>query len=259
MTAALLLAALLSASPARARTAEETALAGLRSDDAAAREKACAQLGAAETRGPEVFPALSLAMDRDLSEKVRLAAAKAVLTFPGDEPLARARAFLGSEPGPQTREDLIVALSVEPSRLENPEVTDLISAQMFDDPHAEVRRTAATALARRGDRRAIPAVKRAAVNDADKAVREAAKLALRVLSAPPPVKPTKEYKPTPPKRDAVKGKDPCPAPWGWCECEGPIRRPARCLDRSECRVSVDTMMQLGMPCSWNGQSFDAPK
>lgn len=259
MTALLFLAALLSASPARAATAEEAALAALHSEDAAVREKACVQLGTATTRGPGVYPALFLTMDRDLSERVRLAAAKAVITFPGDDALKRARGFLQSEPGPENRLQLIVALSAEPSRLENPEVTDLIANQMFDDPRPEVRRAAATALARRGDRHALPAVRRVAQNDADKAVRDAALLALRVLNNPPPAKPMKEYKPKPPKPDAVKGKDPCPAPWGWCECDAPIRRPARCLERAECRVEVNTMIQLGMPCSWNGEVFDVPK
>jgi len=255
----LLLASLLAAVPARAASAEDAALQQLRSDDAAVRAGACVELATATERGPRVYPALALLMDRDLSEKVRLAAAKAVITFPGDDALRRAESFLKSEPGPETRSDLIVALSVEPSRLGNAAVTDLIAAQMFDDPRPEVRRTAATALARRGDRRALPAVKHAAKNDADKAVREAAALAVRVLLAPPPSHPLQQYKPKPPKPDAVKGKDPCPAPWGWCECDGPIKREPKCLERSDCRVEVNTAVQLGMPCSWNGEQFEAPK
>jgi hypothetical protein len=254
-----LLTLLLAVGPARAASGEASALERLQSEDAAARETACAELGHAATRGPRVYPALFLAMDRDLSERVRLAAAKALITFPGDDADRRVRAFFQSEPGAGIRLELVTALSTEPAHLDDTGVTDQLSMLMFDDPSPQVRRAAALGLTARGDRRALPAVRRVAVNDADKAVREAAKLAVKALSVPVPVRPTTAFKPKPPKPDAVKGRDPCPAPWGWCECGGPIKRPAKCLERGDCRVELDTMLQLGMPCSWNGVSFDAPQ
>jgi hypothetical protein len=197
-------------------------------------------------------------MDRDPSERVRLGAAKAVLTFPGDEALKRVRGFLQSEPGPQIRIEITVALSTEPSRAEDSGVTDLISSILSDDPNPEVRRAAALGLTRRGDPRALSAVRRAAENDADKAVRDAARQAARALSAPRPSRPTPAFKPKPPKPDAVKGKDACPEPWGWCECDGPIKRAPKCMKRADCRIAVDTVIQLGMPCTWNGLSYSAP-
>ena len=259
MSALFLLLTLFAAGPARAASGEDAALERLRSPDWAVRESACVELARAPEHGPRVYPALSAAMDRDLAERVRLAAAKAVISFPGDDAVKRARGFLQSEPGPQTRVDLTVALSVEPAHLYDPAVTEMISSAMVDDPSPEARRAAATSLARRGDRRALPALRRAAENDADKAVRDSARQAIRVLSAPPPPRPKSvPHKPKPPKTDAVKGIDTCTDPWGWCECNGPIKRPAKCLTRSECRIEVDTALQLGMPCTWNGLFYDSP-
>jgi hypothetical protein len=181
-----------------------------------------------------------------------------VITFPGSEPLGRVEKFLQSEPGEQIRGDMLVALSTEPARLEDAEVTGLISRSLSDDPAAAVRRAAAGALARRRDVRATPAVRKAAENDVDKSVRAAAAEALRVLSIPrTPPKRIKIKKPEP-KDDAVKGKDSCPSPYAWCECDGPIKRPPVCLKKKECRVEIDTMIQLGMPCTWNGNSIGLP-
>jgi HEAT repeat protein len=258
MSALLLTMALLASVPARAISAEDSALERLHSEDSATRERACADLARGPQHGPRVYPALAAAMDRDLSELVRLAAAKAVLTFPGSDPLRHVQSFLQSEPGPQNRIEMTVALSTEPARLEDAGVTDLIASLLTDDPSPEVRLSAALGLTRRGDPRALPAVRRASENDADKTVRDAARRALRTLSAPRPARPTPAFKPKPPKSDAVKGKDPCPEPWGWCECNGPIKRPAKCITRADCRIEVDTVLQLGMPCTWNGLSYSAP-
>ena len=261
MTEVFLIGILMAAAvPAHALSPEDSALEALHSDDPAARAAACVALATAPTHGPSVYGALALAMDRDLSERVRLAAGKAVITFPGDDPLKRVLRFFQSEPGPQNRIDLTVALSTAPSRLEDTGVTDLISSLLAEDPSAEVRGAAALALARRGDTRALPAVRLAAEKDADKSVRDAARRALKLLSAPRPAPPkAKPWQPTPPKSDAVKGKDPCPAPWGWCECDGPIKLAPKCLTRSECRVELDTAIGLGMPCTWNGLSIGTPE
>jgi hypothetical protein len=252
-----LLAALLAAGPARASSAEDSALARLGSGDAAARERACLDLARAPRRGPRVYPALALSAERDLSERVRLGAAEALVTFPGDDAVRRARDFLRSEPGPQNRAGLLLALSTAPAHLEDGDVTNTIAGMLFDDPSPRVRLAAALGLSRRGDRRALAQVQRAAENDADKPVRDAARAAARALAAVPLPRAAPARKPSPPKPDAVKGRDPCPAPWGWCECSGPIVRPAKCLERADCRIELDTMLQLGMPCTWNGLSFDA--
>jgi HEAT repeat protein len=258
MSALLLLMTLAAASPARAASAEDAALERLHSEDIAARERACAELARAPQRGPRVYPALSAAMDRDLSERVRLAAAVALITFPGDDALKRAQAFFQSEPGAQNRVAFTVALSTEPSRLQDSGVTDLIVTMLSDDPSPEERRAAALGLMRRGDPRALAAVRRALENDADKSVRDAARDAVRVLSAPRPVHKTQAWKPKPPKPDAVKGTDPCPDPWAWCECDGPIKRAPKCMTHEDCRIEVDTLIQLGMPCTWSGLSIGTP-
>jgi len=262
MSAILLLLSLLPLSPARAASAEvsseDSALERLRSEDIPTRERACAELAREPRRGPRVYPALSAAMDRDLSERVRLAAAVALITFPGDDALKRAQAFFQSEPGAQNRVAFTVALSTEPSRLQDSGVTDLIAAMLSDDPSPEVRRAAARGLMRRGDPRALAAARRALENDADKSVRDAAREAIRTLSAPRPVYKNQAWKPKPPKPDAVKGTDPCPDPWAWCECNGPIKRPPKCLTHEDCRIEVDTLIQLGMPCTWSGLSIGTP-
>jgi HEAT repeat protein len=253
----LLSMAFLAAVPTRAASTEDSALERLHSEDIAARERACAELAHAPQPGPRVYPALFLVMDRDLSERVRLAAAKALVTFPGNEPIKSVQRFLQTEPGAQTRAALTIALSTEPSRLEDSGVTDLVSLMLFDDPSPEVRRAAALGLASRGDPRALPAVRRAAENDADKSVRDAAKRAIRILSAPRPHRSAPAFKAAEPKPDAVKGKDACPAPWAWCECDGPIKRPPKCLTKKDCRVELDTMIQLGMPCTWSNLPIGA--
>ena len=261
MTEVLLISVLMAAAvPAHAVSPEDSALERLHADDAAVRERACVELATAPQHGSAVYPALADAMDRDLSELVRLAAAKAVITFPGDDALKLVQRFFQSEPGPQNRIALAVALSTEPSRLEDSGATDTIASMLSDDPSAEGRRAAAQALASRGDTRAIPAVRLAAEKDADKTVRDAARLALKILSAPRPARPKPTpWKPKPPKPDAVKGTDPCPAPWAWCECDGPIKRPPKCMTKSDCRVEVNTMIQLGMPCMWSGLSIGTPE
>jgi hypothetical protein len=258
MNALLVFASLLAVSPARAATAEDSALANLHSEDLAARERACAELAREPQHGPRVYSALAAVMDRDLSERVRLAAAEALITFPGDDALTHAKVFLQTEPGSQSRVAFTAALSTEPSRLEDSGVTDLISAMLSDDPSPDERQAAALGLARRRDPRALPAVRRAAEKDADKSVREAARQAARVLSAPHALTKSTPWKPKPPKPDAVKGTDPCPDPWAWCECDGPIKRPPVCLKHDDCRIEVDTMIQLGMPCTWSGLSIGTP-
>jgi hypothetical protein len=250
----LALAVLLAAGPVRAASSIDSAISRLQNaPEPADRERACAELAAAPRADGRVYAVLSLAMNRDLSDQVRLAAAKIVITFPGDEPLARAKQFLLSEPGPQTRSGFAAALSTEPVHREDAIATQLISGLLADDVSPQVRRAAALGLVRRGDMSALPALRRAAENDADRSAREAACAAVKALTAARPAKArTGPYKPKEPSPDAVKGKDPCPSPWGWCECSGPIKREPKCRLRPECREMYNTLLEIGIPCTWDG-------
>lgn len=251
MTArALLLAcALLAAAPARAETPFER----LRSaEEPADRVLACAELAKPPHRGPNAYDALSRAMKSDLSERVRLAAAVAALTYTGGRTLADGDEFLKAEPGSAVRRDFLIALSSEPAQFVSPEATRIIAASLLDDPSDDVRLAAARSAGERGDPLAIGAVRAASEKDKSKAVREAAKKALGILSTPPKPKPVPKV--TPPKNDAVKGKDPCPPPWGWCGCSGAIKLKPRCLTRDECRGLQSKMASNGLVCSWDGHA-----
>lgn len=249
------LLALGAAAPARTEDAE-TPLLRLRSAaDPADRARACAELASPPHRGTHTYEVLSAAMGRDLSERVRLAAAVAVISFPGGEPLKRAEAFLTSEPGAEVRRELLLALSTEPAHRDNPDATRLIASLLSDDPSSEVRGAAASALGARGDQVARGAAARAAQGDKDKSVREAASRALAALLAPPKAKP-RPKPPQPPKPDAVFGRDPCPPPWGWCACGGAIRRPPKCLTPGECRSLQADMRRYDLACTWDGHTGD---
>lgn len=236
------------------KSAEDAMVEKLQSAaDPADRLRACAELAAEPKRGERAFSALSWAMSRDLSDQVRVAAAKVVIGFEGDEALRQAENFLQSEPGTRTRMALILALSTEPAHAGNSDVTRLIAGILADDPSAEVRATAATALGRRGDPIGLPPAMRAFGHDPDKTVRSAAEEAVRILSTPPKREVARKApKPSAPKPDAVKGKDPCPPPYAWCECNGVIRRTPKCLTRNECHAMYNNVLSSGLQCTWSG-------
>lgn len=251
----LALAALFAPSPARAdeKTPEDALIERLQGGDPADRERACAELAVLPKRTDKAFSTLSWVMTRDLSDRVRLAAAKAVISFEGDESLRKANLFLQSEPGTRTRSEFMLALSTELAHAGNSDVTRAIAGFLADDPSPEVRIAAAQALALRGDSVGLPPALRALEHDPDKSVREAAGETVRILSAPPKVaaKP-KKAKPAEPKPDAVKGQDPCPPPYAWCECTGIIRRAPKCLTRSECHAMYNHVLGIGLSCTWSG-------
>ena len=250
-----LLSAVLAAAPARAQTSAEDALL-IRlaaSTSTAVREGACADLARLKTRSPEAFKALSTSMTRDLSDRVRLAAAKAIITFPGDDALRLADEYLKSEPGAEDRGLFLMDLATEPAHIENSDVTRTIAALLDNDPNAEVRRAAALSLSRRGDSVGLPSALRAQQKDADESVRASALMAVSVLSKKKVIKKSKgPPKAAAPKADAVKGLDPCPPPWAWCECTGVIVRPPKCRTRSECHVMYNGVLQIGISCTWSG-------
>jgi HEAT repeat protein len=254
MPTRLALLALLAAWPARADQAETAAYERLRSASDDVRAAVCPELARPPLRGPRARAELLEAL-LDPSDRVRMAAAKALATFDERDVLGRIEQMIKTEPAAAFRRDLAVALSTEPARLHDPETTALLASLLTDDPSPEVRLALAKALAARDDRGALAAERRAA-SDPDKRVRAAADAGARQLDRPLPK--ARPWRPETPKADAVKGKDECPSPWGWCECDGPIKRPPKCMQRKECRVEVDTVLQLGMPCTWDGLAFGAP-
>ena len=251
MTAkALLLAcALLASAPAGAETPFERLRSAAEPAD---RILACGELAKPPHRGPTAYEALSSAMKSDLSERVRLAAAVAALTYTGGRTLADVDEFLKTEPGTDVRRDLLVALSTEPAQFENPDATRIIASSLAEDPSDEVRLAAARSAGERGDSLAIGAVRVASEKDASKAVREAARKSFLILTKPP--KPKAVPKVAEPKNDAVMGKDPCPYPWGWCICSGVIKLKPKCLTREECAGLQSKMASNGLVCRWDGHA-----
>ena len=251
--ALLLLAVLIAGAPARAQDAASPFERLKSASEPYARVLACAELAQPPHRGPRALQALDEAMNRDLSERVRLAAAVAATTYPGGKTLGRIDSFLKSEPGAAVRRNLLVALSTEPVHFDNPDATRIIVASLAEDPSVEVRLAAAEVLGERGDTVALGAIERASQKDADAGVREAARRSLLILSRPPKPRP-KPKPPTLPKPDAVFGKDPCPRPWGWCACAGPFTAKPKCLTPAECRSRQIEARNYSLDCKWDGQN-----
>lgn len=253
----MLLALLLAASAAAAEPDIESTLSKLRDEpEAAARVELVRALSAPPLRGPRAYQALAETMERDLSDAVRLAAAKAVATWPGGEPLERLDRFLKTENGPVTRRELVLALSTEPAHADNPDATRLLASLLLDDPVPAVRRGAAVALALRRDITAVGAARKAAASDPDKDVRAVAAKAVAVLEKPRPAKPKPKAAPAP-KEDAVKGKDRCAPPYGWCECGYPvIKTPPKCLTKEDCiHLYRNSYRRNNLSCDWDGQDL----
>lgn len=248
-------AALLAAGPARAEEAGSPFSRLAASPEASERILACGELAKPPHRGNRAYLALVEAMKRDLSERVRLAAAVAVVSYPGGQTLTDIDAFLKTEPGAAVRVELLVALSTETLHFGNPDATRIIASALSDDPSSDVRFKAATLLGARGDVLALGAVGRAAGKDENKGVREAARRAMITLSKPPKPKP-KAKLPDAPKLTAKFGVDPCPRPWGWCKCEGAITLKPKCLTQDECRNLKAEMSRHSLLCKWDGLTED---
>ncbi len=254
----LLLALLLAPAALAAEADIADVLVKLRDEpEPAARAAMIEELNKPPLRGPRAYQALVDAMERDLSDAVRLAAAKAVATWPGGEPLERLDKFMKTETGALTRRDLALALSTEPAHATNPDATRLLANLLLDDPAPAVRRGAAVGLALRGDISALGAARKAAASDADKDVRAVAAKAVAVMERPPKAA-AKKKAPPPPKADAVKGKDKCSPPYGWCECGYPvIKTPAKCLTREDCRhLFLNSYRRNNLSCDWDGQDME---
>ncbi|MDX6770389.1 MAG: HEAT repeat domain-containing protein [Elusimicrobiota bacterium] len=251
------LVALMLACAAAADDGVADALVKLRAEpEAPARVALVEALNKPPLRGPRAYSGLVETMERDLSDTVRLAAAKAVATWPGGEPLERLEKYLKTETGAMSRRDLVLALSTEPAHAMNPDATRLLASLLLDDPSPAVRRGAAVALALRRDITAIGTARKAAAADPDKEVRAVAAKAVAVLEKPPKAK-AKKAAPPPPKEDAVKGKDPCRPPYGWCECGYPIIKTApKCLTREDCRhLYINSYRRNNLSCDWDGQDM----
>jgi len=251
----LLLAALIAAAPARAQDAASPFTRLESAAEPSDRIRACSELALPPHRGPRAYQALNVAMDRDLSERVRLAAAVAALTYPGGQTLKHIGSFLKSEPGAGVRRELLVALSSEPAHFDNPDATRIIASSLSEDPSVEVRLGAAAALGARGDPLALGAAGRASERDENKSVRDAARRTMFILSKPPKPRPRPKL-PIPPKPDAIFGQDPCPRPWGWCGCAGAVQLKLKCLTRAECRSLQAEMRRNDLVCRWDGHSED---
>lgn len=251
------LLALLLAVPAAADADVGAALAQLRDEpDASARIAVVRSLGKEPLRGPRAYQALAEAMERDLSDAVRLEAAKQVATWPGGEPLERVDKFLKAETGADTRRQLALALSTEPAHAANPDATRILAELLLNDPAPAVRRGAAVGLALRGDITGVGAAKKAAEADPDRDVRSVAAKAVAVMLKPKKG-PPKKAAPEPPKENAVKGKDPCRPPYGWCECGYPVIKTApKCLTKDECRhLFNNSYRRNNLSCDWDGQDL----
>jgi 3-methyladenine DNA glycosylase/8-oxoguanine DNA glycosylase len=199
------------------------------------------------------FESLTETAGRDLAPRVRLDAAVAALAFPGGKTLEFADTFIKSEPGWEVRREFLLALATAPAHAHNPDATRLLASALDEDTSGKVRRAAADALAVRGDRIALSAARRAAAGDADKETRLAAARAVAVLTAVLKAVPKAKLRKAaaPLNEDAVKGRDPCPAPGGWCECAGAIRRPAKCLLFGDCRKLQAQLRHHDLTCLWN--------
>lgn len=233
-------------------------LVGLRAEpEPAARVLLVRKLNAPPLRGPRAYETLVETMERDLSDAVRLEAAKAVATWPGGEPLERLDKFMKAESGAMSRRDLALFLSTEPAHAGNPDATRLLANLLLDDPAPAVRRGAAVALALRGDASVVGIARKAAASDPDKDVRSVAAKAVAVMTRPPKAK-SKKKAPPPPKTDAVKGKDKCSPPYGWCECGFPvIKTPPKCLTREDCRhLFINSYRRNNLSCDWDGQDME---
>jgi hypothetical protein len=249
-----LLALLLATSAAAADADPGAVLAKLREEpDPSVRAELVLSLSKPPMRGPRAYEALCDAMERDLSDVVRLAAAKAVATWPGGEPLERVDKFLKAETGADNRRQLALALSTEPAHAANPDATRLLADLLLNDPSPSVRRGAAVGLALRGDITGVGAAKKAAEADPDRDVRTVAAKAVAVMQKPKKAGAAKAA-PPPPKENAVKGKDPCRPPYGWCECGYPVIKTApKCLTKDDCKhLFNNSYRRNGLNCDWDG-------
>ncbi|MFA6029057.1 MAG: HEAT repeat domain-containing protein [Elusimicrobiota bacterium] len=233
------------------------ALAG--EPSAAVRRELLRTLASGRHVGTRALRAVASAMSGDLDHLARREAAVLSLAFPGGAPLEAGDLFLLEEANPESRAAYCLAAATASAHAADPELTRILARTLLEDAEPPARLAAARALARRGDRRALTAATTAAQKDADESVRREAAAAVRALAKVPRVAPKPVRKTEPPRPRAVKGKDECPAPNGWCECSnGPIlKAPARCMPLEDCEYAYEnTYSRHGYQCRWNKRVLD---
>ncbi|MFA6093516.1 MAG: HEAT repeat domain-containing protein [Elusimicrobiota bacterium] len=211
--------------------------------------------------GARSLRAIAAAMSADLDHAVRREAALGSVRFPGGESLAADDRYLLEERNEESRADLCIALATAAAHAGDPEATRLLANTLLEDDSVLVRRAALKALSARKDRKASPAVNTAAIKDPDADIRRDAARLLREFAKIPRALPPKTKKaPAPAARPkAVKGKDDCPDPNGWCECSnGPILKVrAHCIAYEDCRFEYENAYsRYGYTCRWSSRILD---
>ncbi len=199
---------------------------------------------------------LSRAAQSDLSDQVRAAASIALLSFRNERAYDAVGQALAAEQGEGVRLAVCKALAKDSDP--DAAVTDALASLLSTDASPAVRLQAALGLAARGDRAALPVLNQAALHDADRAVRKAARQAFARLFAPP-VKPAPKRKPKPVERVDETGHLHCGDRAGVCQCtDGVIAPRPHCLSFEDCRHLYETTYQNegGFSCSWDGQDVE---
>ncbi len=229
-----------------------------RVEDPPMRLDAVRVLSGSAYKGPLAFKALSWAMQNDLNNDVRQAAAVALMDYDSGETLPLLEKFLREEIGDEVRRSVCAALASAPAYASNRGATTLLAERLGEDPSALVRLSLIDDLLRRQDPAALESLKRDAQKDDDKSVRAAAWAAHKKIAAPRKVREAKTAKPAPPSYNAVKGVDHCPLGFGWCECgRPPLKIKARCVQREDCEYSFfNSYKRQGFDCSWNGENIE---
>ncbi|MDD5658028.1 MAG: hypothetical protein PHF00_12325 [Elusimicrobia bacterium] len=242
------------AAPSTAAASTPDLIASLReAPESAERLRAVARLAEPPRRGDAVFAALARAMREDLSNEVRQAAAAALLDYEGRDAVGRVAEYLRQEKGEEARRRVCAAAAAAPAHADDPAVALLLAERLSEDESPAVRLAAVSGALSRRLAPLLGDLARAAAKDPDPAVRAAAGRAHKLLSIPEKVpKPRKKVERA--DYDAVKGRDRCPAPSGWCECaRPPIQMKPRCIPRPDCAHQYrNTYQGEGFSCLWDG-------
>lgn len=208
------------------------------------------------------YAALQQAMNDDLNDEVRQAAAEGLLHYDGTTPLLALEKFLRAEPGEHVRKSICDSLSEASLHAGNPQATALLAERLRHDPSPKVRLSAAAALEARKDRRALKDLLLAMQGDADAKVRRRARRAHAILSKipPPSVKMDEDEPAQSEPHEPQKGRDSCGGIQGWCECAlaiPPTTLPARCLALEQCQSRYDDFLRRnGYRCLWDGRPLE---
>jgi HEAT repeat protein len=154
-------------------------------ESASARAEAARALALPEYRKSYALMALGRAMAKDASAPVRRQAALSAMAYEGHEAVVPLEQFLRAESAEALRREVAVALATATLHLEDSEATAAVAGLLGGEASPETRAAVAAALGRRGDRRALTALKLAADKDPEKAVRRAAREAVDALGRPP--------------------------------------------------------------------------